>query len=255
MTRPLIIGHRGASAAAPENTLAAFRAALAARADGVELDVRLARDGVPVVIHDETLKRVSDVDAAVSGLTARELARADVGSWFNAAFPALADPAFANEAVPTLKQVLELLGGLSGPIYLELKCGEEDFALLTDAVAGTIGQSRLLSQIIVKSFHLPAIVRMRQRLPGVRTAALFAPRIVTLLNKQRHIVEAAKAAGAESLSIHYSLATRKLVTLANEHSMPVTIWTADHVRWVEKGKKLGLAAIITNDPARLINAA
>ncbi len=79
---PLIIGHRGASALAPENTLAAFRRAIADGADGIEFDVRLARDGVAVVIHDATLERTGLLKRRVANLTADELQAIDVGSWF-----------------------------------------------------------------------------------------------------------------------------------------------------------------------------
>src|SRR5262245_8945252 len=80
---PLIIGHRGASAAAPENTLTAFAQAVALGADGIELDVRLARDGVPVVIHDASLHHTAGRKTRVAHLTSPELTEIDVGSWFN----------------------------------------------------------------------------------------------------------------------------------------------------------------------------
>jgi glycerophosphoryl diester phosphodiesterase len=82
MKTPLIIAHRGASAVAPENTIAAFRRAIEVGADGVEFDVRLARDGVPVVIHDSTLERTAGLKRGVSDLTSEELSQIDVGSWF-----------------------------------------------------------------------------------------------------------------------------------------------------------------------------
>ena len=88
---PLIIGHRGASAHAPENTLAAFRMAIDAGADGIEFDVQLAKDGVPVVIHDFDLKRTGAYDVRVADLTSAELSGVDAGSWFNAVHPDMAD--------------------------------------------------------------------------------------------------------------------------------------------------------------------
>src|SRR4051794_314397 len=84
---PLIIAHRGASAWAPENTLAAFEMAMESGADGIELDVRLSRDGVPVVIHDATLRRVGGRNKRVACISAAELTQVDVGSWFNAKYP------------------------------------------------------------------------------------------------------------------------------------------------------------------------
>src|SRR5258708_35180782 len=82
-TPPLIIGHRGASTLAPENTLAAFKRALIDGAAGVELDVRLARDGVPVAIHDATLRRTGLREGVVAKLTSSGLAQMDAGRWFN----------------------------------------------------------------------------------------------------------------------------------------------------------------------------
>src|ERR1044071_4382596 len=111
---PLVIAHRGASAHAPENTLAAFRRALEVGADGVEFDVRLSRDGVPAVIHDSTLERTGGRADKVSKLTALELQDVDVGSWFNRKHPERADQAFADERVPLLTQVLELLADYKG---------------------------------------------------------------------------------------------------------------------------------------------
>src|SRR5207244_7475867 len=117
----LIIAHRGASACAPENTIAAFRAAIDAGADGVEFDVQLARDGVPVVIHDFDLKRTGRRGERVADLTSAELGRVDVGSWFDTVHPELADDSFADQCVPTLRDALRVIGRLQGPIYIELK--------------------------------------------------------------------------------------------------------------------------------------
>src|SRR5688572_21349320 len=97
MTVPLIIAHRGASAVAPENTLSAFKKAIDAGADGVEFDVRLSKDGVPVIIHDNNILRTTGVDQRVADLTAEQLSRLDAGSWFNAAHPAQAQAELAAE--------------------------------------------------------------------------------------------------------------------------------------------------------------
>src|SRR5437762_8561762 len=105
---PLIIGHRGAAAVAPENTLASFARAYQDGAQGIEFDVRLARDRVPVIIHDATLRRTAGRAGFVAALNAAELGATDVGTWFNRRFPALARAEYARTSVPTLAQVLEL---------------------------------------------------------------------------------------------------------------------------------------------------
>src|ERR1041385_5287703 len=103
MPSPLIIAHRGASAVAPENTMVAFRAAIAAGADGIEFDVRLTRDGIPVIIHDSTLRRTAGVAARVADLDWTELQRVDVGSWFTRS-----GNSFPNETIPSLEELLTL---------------------------------------------------------------------------------------------------------------------------------------------------
>jgi glycerophosphoryl diester phosphodiesterase len=249
----LIVAHRGSSALAPENTLAAFRRAIADGAEGIEFDVRLARDGV-VVFHDPSLKRVGTRPEMVSDLTVAELGREDVGTWFNRKFPRLADPRFASETVPTLEEVLELLNDFKGLIYVELKAREPEIKPLTEAVARIVGSSRLSPQIIVKSFQLDVIPQFRTLCPGIRTAALFAPKIVHMLRKEKRLIDVAGDLGADMLSVHYSLATKKLVRDAARRGMPVTVWTADHPLWARRGADLGLYAVITNNPARLLAA-
>ncbi len=251
---PLIIGHRGASAHAPENTLAAFQMAIDAGADGIEFDVQLASDGVPVVIHDATLKRTGLRTDRVADLTAKQLGKIDVGSWFNAKYPKRAKAEFSRETVPTLAQVLELCRDFKGLIYIELKVNVPDYVPLAAAVCDVIRDSPQLSQMIVKSFKLGAIPEIRHRVPAVQTAALFEPTILDYLRHRKYMIALARDFGAHQISLHHSLVSRKLTTLAAEAGMPVTIWTTDNPKWIKRCQKLGIRAVITNDPAKLIAA-
>ncbi len=247
----MIIGHRGASAHAPENTIAAFELALNGGADGLEFDVRLARDGVPVVFHDETLDRMGGIAASVESLTSAELASIDVGKLFrnkNQNRTADARP----ETVPTLAGTLERFENFPGELFIELKCTDADAERLTDAVCEVVKLSSLLPQVIIKSFKLAVIPRVRSQLASVRTAALFAPKIMTILRKEKHLVTLAKEFGADELSMHYSLATRKLCDRAAAHGMPVHVWTVNNPRWVKRAYRLGIRSLITDDPAALV---
>ena len=251
MHQPLIIAHRGASAVAPENTLAAFNRAISDGADGVEFDVQLSKDGVPVVVHDATLTRTAGQNQNVASLTAEELSRVDVGSWFNAAYPTRARPEFAAERIVSLRTTLQFLGNVTGPIYIEIKCeAEHEVSALVDAVCREIAGSPLLAQIILKSFRLEVIPRTRAVLPAVRTAALFAPKVMRLLRKEKYLINIARELGADHLSLHKSLVSRKLVSKAEKYGMPVTVWTVDGPRWLRRAAKQGIFAVITNDPAR-----
>jgi glycerophosphoryl diester phosphodiesterase len=249
---PLIVAHRGASALAPENTLSSFRRAVEIGADGVEFDVRLAKDGVPVVIHDANLMRTGRRDEKVADLTSAELAEVDVGSWFNQAYKKRASNDFSADTVPTLEAVLEELRGFRGLIFIELKCRDAETEALCRAVCSVITPSPLLPQIIVKSFKLSVIPNMRFRCPGVKTAALFAPKVMRFLRKEKHLVRIASELGADHISVHRSLVTRKFMKKVAKTNLSVTVWTADNPRWVKKAMELGVATVITNNPARLL---
>jgi len=110
---PRVIGHRGAAAVAPENTLASLRRAKELGAAWVEFDVKLTRDGAAVLIHDERLERTTDGRGEVARITLAELQKLDAGAWFN--------PSFAGERVPTLAEALALCGELGLGINVEIK--------------------------------------------------------------------------------------------------------------------------------------
>jgi glycerophosphoryl diester phosphodiesterase len=254
VTRPLIIAHRGASAHAPENTIASFKQAVELGADGVEFDVQLARDGVPVIIHDYDLKRTGSIDKRVVDLTSKQLGKIDVGSWFNKKYPRLSKPEFSNEIVPTLEGVLETLAYFDGFLHIELKALEGDHVALAAAVCDSIRDSPLLPKIIVSSFKLGVIPEVRTRLPHVQTSALFAPEIMTYLRRREYIVAIAREFGAHQLSLHHTLAGRRIAELARLAGMPVTVWTVDDPKWILKCQRLGIGSLITNLPGSLLEA-
>ena len=251
-TKPLIIAHRGSSANAPENTLTAFQKAIDEKADGIEFDVRLAKDNVPVIFHDSTLKRMTEIKRRADDFTADELSRMDVGSWFNLAFPAKSNVEFSIETIPTFRQILEFLNGYQGTLYVELKGRRETMPTLVEAVASLIEKSDLQSKIIVKSFKLEAIEIVKNRLPEIRTAALFEPKILALLGKKKRLLDEAKRFRADEISLHYSMATEKFVRRARENNFSVAIWTANNPKWVRRAFDYGINAVITNYPAELL---
>ena len=254
MTRPLIIAHRGSSARAPENTLAAFQMSVEDRAEGVEFDVHLEKDDVPVVIHDDELRRTGIRTERVSDLTSDELKKIDVGSWFNAKYPDLADPEFSEQTVPTLADTLLLLHDFDGLIYIELKCDQSNCTALVTAVCELVRDSPQLARMIIKSFKLGAIPEVRHLLPAVTTAALFAPEAMLYLRRREHIIALAREFGADQLSVHHALVTPRLCRLASEARMPLTVWTVDDPLWIARRRNLGISAVITNDPARMLAA-
>lgn len=249
---PLIIGHRGASWAAPENTLAAFRRALDEGADGLEFDVRLARDGVAIVIHDATLERTALRRGRVSALASEELCATGAGAWFNRKFPARSLDAYEREPIPALPQVFELAGRRSRALYVEMKYEPgEPLAPLAAEVVRQVRAHGLTDTCVVESFTLDAVAEVKRLAPEVRTAALFERRLSRPLPSRRRIVELALACRADEVALHRSLARPALVRDARALGMSAVVWTADHPSWARRAVELHLRAVITNRPAEM----
>jgi glycerophosphoryl diester phosphodiesterase len=249
--QPLIIGHRGASAIAPENTLAAFTRAIQDGADGIEFDVRLSQDGVAVVIHDATLARTALIDGVVAELPAQVLARTDVGSWFSPP-PNTHNVDFSMEKLPSLEQVFDLFAGSHALLYLEMK-SQPGERLAAAEVAGAIRKHAIAERVIVSSFDLSLVKAVKAIDSAIRTAALFEPRVShpsTLLRRIR-LVELAKACEADEICLHHSLASSRLTKHARSSQLEVVVWTVDNPAWIELARSREVKALMTNDPASM----
>ena len=149
---PLVIAHRGASKAAPENTIAAFERALTDGADAIQLDVHLSRDDHPVVIHDPTLERTTNGSGPVRGHTMRELKRLDAGAWRGAAF--------AGQRLQTLQEVLERFRGRTR-FWIELKGGPDLYPDVEERIVGLLEVYDVIDGALVQTFNPAALARLR----------------------------------------------------------------------------------------------
>lgn len=166
LPRPILFAHRGASAYAPENTLAAFELALRQEADAVELDAKLCADGSVVVIHDQTVKRTTDGNGRVAQLSLAQLKELDAGSHF--------DPAFRGERIPSLDEVLESLGKRTF-INIELTNYASVLDDLPIKTAQLVQRHNLAGSVMFSSFNPVALLRARRQLPQVPIALLALP--------------------------------------------------------------------------------
>lgn len=251
-SKPLILGHRGSSAIAPENTLAAFSRAIRDGADGVEFDVRLSRDGVPVVIHDATLKRTGRIDQPVSELTAAELQEIDVGSWF--AEQRQNTPTFAGEKLPSLAQVFELFAENSGVLYIEMKCDATEGPALAAEVVRLTREAQMADRVVVESFDLSAILEVKRVDSEIRTAALFEPRLSQPISTVRRLkaVDAALDVGADEIALHHTLAGLRVIEKARRTGLEIVVWTVDEPVWISRARSFGVKALIANNPATMV---
>ena len=236
MSSPLIIGHRGASAVAPENTMAAFREAIAAGADGIEFDVRLTRDGAPVVIHDNTLRRTAGLPHHIGDLTLRELESLDVG-------------------VPSLAQLFTLFEDNDLWLFLEIKVDwRSEHVPLAEACCKLIQEHSLTERVFVECFDLRVLQVVASTNSEIKTAALFEPGLFkpSVLSDQL-ILNRATAIGASAVALHYRIARGSLVQKAKDAGLAVAIWTVDDPTWIERARSIGVDALITNNPAAMLS--
>ncbi len=247
---PLIIGHRGASAHAPENTHAAFGLAFDDGADGIEFDVRLARDGVPYVFHDETLERTAGVSAAADIHSSTALSQMYAGGWFLARHPLTTPLEYAREKIPTLAQVFERYG--THTLYAEMKC--EDAArrpALARAVVELIHKHELASRVVVKSFALDSLLEVKRLAPEIRTAALFGRSWPRPFLPAAKIIAEAGACGADEISLHRSLLRGATVQAARRRGFEVLVWTVNSPASLRRALRLNLRAVFTDYPGEM----
>lgn len=233
-SRPLVIGHRGASADAPENTIAAFELALQHGADGIELDVHLSGDGQPVVIHDFTLERTTDGAGPVGGHSVRELKRLDAGGW--------RDRRFRGQRVQTLQEVLERFRDRAR-FWVELKGGAALYPGIEERVVSMIEIYDVVDRVVVQSFDHAAIARVRGLNPDVPVGALVAqsPLDAGLLRRG--------ATNAICPGAH--LVTEDVLAKIRRAELDCYVWTVNEPAQMDRLIEWGVSGIITDRPGLL----
>jgi glycerophosphoryl diester phosphodiesterase len=226
--RTEIIAHRGASAAAPENTLAAIELAIDNEADWVEIDVQETRDGEIVVIHDSDLKKVGGVGLSVAGSTAAELRAVDIGSWF--------DPRFSDQRVPTLTEVLQLCKDRVG-LMIELKYygGEKR---LEESTAERVEAAGMAEQVKYMSLSYSGIQRMRELRPAAVSGLLSSVALGRLSRLE-----------LDFLALNGRAASRRLVRHAQSADKDIMVWTVNDAVGISNMLGRGVDGIITDEPA------
>jgi glycerophosphoryl diester phosphodiesterase len=207
-----IFAHRGASGTHPENTMAAFQEAYRAQADGIEFDVQLTKDGIPVVIHDETVDRTSNGTGWVKDLTLTELKSLDAGSWF--------DEKFRGERIPTLYEVLKWSQPLALTLNIELKTEIVDYPDIEHTVMKMIEQFHLQKRVIISSFNHYSLVEAHRINPEIETAILFMERLYKPW-------EYARSIGARGIHCYWPVVDSMLVKGAAQAGMPIRAFTVN----------------------------
>ncbi|GFO64632.1 glycerophosphodiester phosphodiesterase [Geomonas paludis] len=241
---PLIIGHRGASRDAPENTLASFRLAFTQQADGIEADFRLTRDGHIVCLHDPGTSRTTGMDLAVADATLAQLQRLDAGS--------RKGERWRGEPIPTLAQVLGMLPA-GKRLFVELKCGTEIIApLAADLARAAVPADR----IRFLAFDHLLVAALKERLPDYRVCWLCDYRWRGGWHPSPAQVLARLAeTGADGLaSRDRAILDAALVRELRQRGLEIHVWTVDSARGAARLADLGVDSIMTNRPGWLRRA-
>lgn len=243
LPRVTVIAHRGASGDAPENTFAAFELALAQGADGIEFDVHLTRDDVPVAIHDARLERTTSGRGRIRNFTSTALAKLDAGSWFNRRFPQRARPEFAACRIPRLDEVLNWVRERNIPAYLEIKQTRPRYQGIEEKVLREIYRAGVQQKVTVISFHLPTLRQIRRMDSRIALGIDFMRPFLAITRANR--------AGATTLLPHWRTARRRWIARAHRAGLKVIIWGLDDPRGMRRGIADGVDGIITCFPSML----
>lgn len=228
-----IFGHRGASGYAPENTLEAFRLAVSQGADGIELDVQLTKDGEVVVIHDETIDRVSNGRGYVRDFTLNSLKKLSFHNQMEA---------YRGVTIPTLREVLEMIRPTGVRVNIELKTGVFPYPGIEKKVLSIVNECKMQDRIIYSSFNHYSIQKIKRIAPSADTAYLFGDIIY-------EAEEYTRRGGVPAVhpSVHHLKMDGMMQCFRNTGRI-IRVWTVNSEDDMRMFIEEGVDALITNYP-------
>ncbi len=229
---PILVGHRGMKGSAPENTLAAFRAAAEAGINGVEFDVQRTKDGCLIVFHDEDLERLAREKGRLEDLTWDEIKDVDVGSGFA--------PEFQGEHIPTLRQAFDYLRQTDLLLFIELK-EPWRYAGIEAALVALIREYDLVPRVQVRSFYHDSLYEVYRLAPEISLSGLWLDRLpgddeVTF----------------KTVNAFYPLLTPENIAHMHARGQKVTAWVVDDLEAARTLIAAGIDGITSDRPELLI---
>ncbi|MDE2952263.1 MAG: glycerophosphodiester phosphodiesterase family protein [Chloroflexota bacterium] len=235
----LVLAHRGAMASAPMNTLAAFELALEQGADGIELDVQRSGDGHAVIMHDFSVDATTDGSGPVAEKSLSELQDLDAGGWFSSDF--------TGEGIPSLDQVFASLGDRT-LFNVEIKSGSDGSGNVEEQVAACVRRFSLQNRVVISSFDPTVLLNFRLLMPKVMIGFLYDPKLPSKyyipLRKLSH----------EARHPRHDMVDEAYMRWARENDYYVNTWTVNELERAVELRRLGVNAIISDDPKMLVDA-
>ncbi|MDO5035201.1 MAG: glycerophosphoryl diester phosphodiesterase [Actinomycetaceae bacterium] len=236
-----IYAHRGASAIAPENTMAAFKKAVEFGATWIETDVDIIGDGTPILIHDSTLDRTTNKSGSYYDLKVEDLDDIDAGSWFS--------PEFAGERIPTLRELVAFMNETGLNANIELKSNEAGAKMSLELVDAVLRELEALDgpQVIISSFNHVLLKILKDKAPQYRVGALFVAE--NLWDDWRSMLE---LVGADYIHPDDSTLTRAQVKAFREAGYGVNVWTVNSPARANELFNWGVTGIFTDNAHQML---
>lgn len=238
---PPVIAHRGVRVLAPENTLAAFQKVAESGASWIETDVKLTHDGVPILIHDETLDRTTNGHGLVADCLWKDMQSLDAGSWF--------DPTFQGEAIPRLIDTLQFVIKQNLHINLEIKpCpGRVKATVMVTLIEASKIWPENRPPPLISSFDIEALIIAAQIHPEW-------PRGLLLDSWHEDWADLVKSIIASSLNMKASLLTEERVNILKQANLPILAYTVNNVAEAKKLLHWGVTAVFSDNPHEIISS-
>lgn len=239
-----VIAHRGSNKVAPQNTLPAFRQAIAEKTNGFETDVHLSKDGVPVICHNYTIDATSDGVGAVSSFTLAELKKFDFGGYYSAKFK--------NTPLPTLDEFIALVAPTNTDIInIELKYEKGRTGELVRKTLECVKKYGVLDRTLISSFSPNILKTVKEIDARCKTAFLYPTNHIMTCRPVYNPFFIAKRVGADIIHPASFVVTKPLVKIAHKFGMKVNVWTVNDEATVKFLLSCGVDGIITDCPEKV----
>lgn len=232
-----VVAHRGFSGKYPENTMLAFRKAAEAGCDGIEMDVQLTKDRIPVIMHDETVDRTTDKKGKIRDMNYYELSK------LNCSYPAKFGDEFKPEKIPTLEEFFKFMTEEAVSIFtnIELKNSVYYYAGMEEIVIDLIRKYHLQDRIILSSFNNASIMKCAKTAPEIEGGFLV----------MQHVENAGAYVKDMGMAYYHpdmKFLKEEYVKNCTENGVGVNVWTVNEKEDIRKAKKWGVNSVITNFP-------
>ncbi|PJZ71330.1 glycerophosphodiester phosphodiesterase [Leptospira perolatii] len=240
--KPWVIAHRGYSGLYPENTILAFKKAIEANANWIELDISLSKDREVIVLHDDTLDRTTNLKGMASDFNCAELAKAEAGTW--------KDSKFTGEGVPTLWEVWDLVANSSSGLNVEIKSSAYEPGVKKDSIEAKViryaEDKKLLQRTLFSSFSWDSLAKIRELCTDAKIGILVGDN-----TPWEEALDIAFRLNAVSINLPFVSLTSEIVSSIHQEGFLVLSYTLNSEEEIRSGLLAGVDGIFTNFPERM----